>query len=373
MKQILVLASASLATASAAVAQAPEIMWFQFDGGTAANLAAPGYGAAATTIDVGFPTATTCGGNGLAAEALSSSTEIATNWTVDLGTSDWTVGMMIDLNPAGNGFQYFFGSSSASSFRCFGNGAAGQDGIMLRSPGGDITIPGATALGAPKHIVFVYDSSVPEIRGYIDGVLQVTQPQSSLLDLNGTAADFYVMRYTSGMLAGNLMDEFRFYRRALGVGEIASWGVCAGGNGPIGNAYCAAVPNSTGVPTSLTATGSDFAAANSVLLEVADLPQGAWAVFLAGDSAGNTPGFLGSSGTYCLSGVIGRHLGPGQVQNSGATGEVSLQADLTQMPQGNGTLSVMAGETWHFQVWHRDAVGGAATSNFSNGLEITFQ
>jgi hypothetical protein len=34
---------------------------------------------------------------------------------------------------------------------------------------------------------------------------------------------------------------------------------------------------------------------------------------------------------------------------------------------------VVPGETWYFQAWHRDLVGGTATTNFTDGLEVTFQ
>jgi hypothetical protein len=35
-------------------------------------------------------------------------------------------------------------------------------------------------------------------------------------------------------------------------------------------------------------------------------------------------------------------------------------------------VSVVAGDTWNFQFWHRDMVDGTSVSNFSNGLEILF-
>ena len=81
----------------------------------------------------------------------------------------------------------------------------------------------------------------------------------------------------------------------------------------------------------------------------------------------------GSEGILCLGGAIGRYVGPGQIVNSGATGEVSLALDLTQTPQPTGFVSVQPGETWNFQAWYRDAVGGTATSNFTDGLEVQFQ
>ena len=39
----------------------------------------------------------------------------------------------------------------------------------------------------------------------------------------------------------------------------------------------------------------------------------------------------------------------------------------------DGAVAVVAGETWNFQGWHRDAVGGSATSNFTQGVSVTFQ
>ncbi len=75
----------------------------------------------------------------------------------------------------------------------------------------------------------------------------------------------------------------------------------------------------------------------------------------------------------CLTGSIGRYVGPGQIRNSGATGEFSLALNLTQHPTPSGFVSVLAGDTWNFTAWYRDAVGGVATSNFTNGRSILFQ
>jgi hypothetical protein len=50
-----------------------------------------------------------------------------------------------------------------------------------------------------------------------------------------------------------------------------------------------------------------------------------------------------------------------------------LALDLTQIPQPTGFVSVAAGDTWNFQCWYRDAVGGVATSNFTDGLSVDFQ
>ena len=89
-----------------------------------------------------------------------------------------------------------------------------------------------------------------------------------------------------------------------------------------------------------------------------------------------TEGFVmnpaGSQGNLCLAGAIGRFVGPGEIQSSGSTGTISLDIDLTQLPQPTGTVVVSMGETWSFQLWHRDIVAGNSTSNFTDGLRITF-
>ena len=80
-----------------------------------------------------------------------------------------------------------------------------------------------------------------------------------------------------------------------------------------------------------------------------------------------------ASSSRCIAGAIARFVGSGQIQNSGASGNISLVTDLTQQPTPTGVVAVMSGEIWSYQCWFRDAVGGKANSNFSDGYEITFQ
>lgn len=78
-------------------------------------------------------------------------------------------------------------------------------------------------------------------------------------------------------------------------------------------------------------------------------------------------------GVLCVGGQIGRYSGPGQIKNSGATGSFSLLLNLNQIPTPTGFVVAVVGQTRYFQTWHRDSVGGAAVSNFTNGLNVTFQ
>jgi len=143
-------------------------------------------------------------------------------------------------------------------------------------------------------------------------------------------------------------------------------------NPNIGDAYCMTNPNSTGVSGVLNGSGSVEVADNSFSLTASDLPQNAFAFIIVSQTQGFSANPGGSSGNICVAGEVGRNVG-GMIQNTGSAGSIMVTADLTAIPQPNGPVAVMAGETWNFQGWHRDSVGGMATSNFTNGLEVTFQ
>jgi hypothetical protein len=145
-------------------------------------------------------------------------------------------------------------------------------------------------------------------------------------------------------------------------------------NGAVGTPYCTpGVANSTGVPGVLRATGSSVVASNNLTLAVSSLPLNAFGFFLTSRTQGFVAQPGGSQGVLCLGGSIGRYVGPGQIKNTGATGSFELVLDLMQTPTPTGPVAILAGETWNFTSWHRDAVGGAATSNFTDGLSLGFQ
>ncbi|MCP3914145.1 MAG: hypothetical protein GY711_01150 [bacterium] len=132
----------------------------------------------------------------------------------------------------------------------------------------------------------------------------------------------------------------------------------------LGVNYCGpAIPNSTTFPGEISASGNLAASANDVTLTATQLPPGQFGYFLAGQ----TPGFFNppnSNGFICLAGNIGRYnTVPDIIQ--GPTGSISI--DTTAVPV-NPPQGIISGETWLFQCWYRDGV----TSNFTDGLEITF-
>ncbi|MEM6672258.1 MAG: LamG-like jellyroll fold domain-containing protein [Planctomycetota bacterium] len=364
------LLSSTFLLASSAAAQAPEVLYYTFDGMDAANVASPGVGDGVANADVVFGPGI-CGAG--AAIAGGAAARIETGWRVDLGTGSWTIGMWIDLSAGGNAFQYFWGSASTGGVRCFCGGVAGVDGIMMRTLEDDVVLPGGAPTAGPTHCAWIYDAPNQTVRGYVNGALVATVVQGAPLDIVGTAADFEVMDYVGAMDPGNVIDDLRVYRRAIGSVELDAW-VQGCGTGNLGIGYCGpAVPNSTGAPAVITAGGSDVASMNDVTLRAAELPVGSFGFFLASRVQGTLPNPGGSEGTLCLAGSIGRYVGPGQIQQSGSTGAISLALNLSQVPQPTGFVVASAGQTWNFQAWYRDAIGGQATSNFTDGLAIDFR
>jgi len=141
---------------------------------------------------------------------------------------------------------------------------------------------------------------------------------------------------------------------------------------PAGTTYCAGVPNSTGSGGEMEADGSRFTLDLDMVLRASSLPQNSFGFFIASQQQANTPNPGGSQGNLCLGGSIGRYVGPGQIQNSGTAGAFALEIDLGAIPTPTGSVSVMPGDTWNFQAWHRDAVGGNAVSNFTSAVSVLF-
>lgn len=135
---------------------------------------------------------------------------------------------------------------------------------------------------------------------------------------------------------------------------------------PLGAVYCTNVPNSTGAIGRIIATGSPLVTVNDVRVTAYSLPPGAYGFLLASRTQGSTMGTPGP--LLCLAGQIGRFVG-----QIGTGPVITVQVDLTQVPQPTGTVAVLPGETWSYQLWHRDALAGAPTSAMTDALAVTFQ
>ncbi|MEM1450284.1 MAG: hypothetical protein AAF726_21570 [Planctomycetota bacterium] len=221
--------------------------------------------------------------------------------------------------------------------------------------------PPSTIVGSPSNIWTTVEVEVDNLNGVIsfrfDGVLTYQGGFDGRLD--GLVSIGLCDVFSSVSLPQN----FTIYDNLLVEEDTFT----------IGDNYCMAAPNSTGGTSSISATGSVLVARNNVVLQATDLPNQAFGYFLTSQTQGFNMMPGGSAGNLCLDGAVGRYVGAGQIQNSGAVGAFDLAIDLTQHPQPTGFVSVMPGETWNFTTWHRDSMGGSATSNFTDGLRIVFQ
>ncbi len=151
--------------------------------------------------------------------------------------------------------------------------------------------------------------------------------------------------------------------------------------------------NSTGASTTLSGymlTRGGIAGGMSDLhLECTNGGASMLGYFLVGDLASD-PGIPISDGMLCVaSGQIFRYNVAGttsmsagffnangvlvNVVGTSSVGPAGMQTgfDVPDAVAGS-SQAITAGSTWHFQVWHRDMRPSGATSNFSNGLSVTF-
>ena len=144
-------------------------------------------------------------------------------------------------------------------------------------------------------------------------------------------------------------------------------------SGEPGELYCSpAAANSTGFPASIEGRGSDVLAENDLRLLATQMPTNVAGFFLTSKTSGFIIQPGGSLGNLCVAGDIGRLVG-GQILNSGFAGTFAADVNATAIPQPTGPVAAVVGETWHFQAWFRDFVGGQATSNFTDGWRTTWQ
>ena len=158
--------------------------------------------------------------------------------------------------------------------------------------------------------------------------------------------------------------------RAVSTQPGAADGVDLVTFGGAGTLYCQpAVPNSTGLPGEISATGSFLAGGLPLELTASQLPRNKVGYFLTSQTQDFVPTPPGSKGNLCLGGTIGRYAP--LIQSSGPGGTFSIAVDTQAMPP-NPPQAILPGETWNFQAWHRDKNPGP-TSNFTDAIAIQFE
>jgi hypothetical protein len=132
----------------------------------------------------------------------------------------------------------------------------------------------------------------------------------------------------------------------------------------LGETYCPAVANSSGLVGKCTVSGSQIIGNDDLILTASQLPPGEFGMFLGSLTAGQSQ-LGGFTGILCLAGDIGRFNQSGLI----GTGPVwSITVDMNSIPV-NPAQPVLPGDTWHFQFWHRD-VGN--DTNMTEAARVTF-
>ena len=292
---------------------------------------------------------------------------------------DFTAMAWINVDAVPNGGQRIFsndGPGGSWSFSISQFGVSATTHAVL-----DYGANPAPVVPGTWHHVAIVMSELADVTFYFDGVQsgnvalgqEFARDSSQTWFVGAWDPTFSIPQFFEGRI-----DDIQVYRGQLSPAEIAGLyanpGSTIGFNPTVGTSYCGAVPNSTGVGGALSAMGSPVVSANTVTLQVENLPVNAFGFFVVSPNQGFVQNPAGSAGNLCLSGQIGRYVGPGQIQQVDQNGMFSLQLDLTAVPTPIGPSNTSPGDTLNFQGWHRDqGSGGGATSNFTNGLEITFQ
>ena len=317
--------------------------------------------------------------------------EAPSGWTAGVATDDATTGVWERVNPEGTAAAPG-DDHSPSGTQCWvtGQGAPGGSEGANDVDGGTTTLltpifdlsSGSNPLisywrwysndtgGSPNADTMTVDISDDGGASWVP--LEVVGPTQDAsggwIEATFTLTDF--VNSTSQV-------QLRFMASDVGTGSIVEaaiddlWIKDVSCNSSVGSNYCTpAVPNSSGLPASIGGTGSDVALNNNLTLTVSGLPDGQFSYFVASQTQGNTPNPGGSQGVLCLGAPIARFNANVLVVSGG---QVNLAVDLTAVPlPPSFSHSVMPGESWNFQLWFRDSNPGT-TSNFSDGLQVTFQ
>ncbi|MCP3919383.1 MAG: hypothetical protein GY711_27925 [bacterium] len=310
--------------------------------------------------------------NGLAGDHFGSA--LAINHSIVVGAPG------ADAAGVDSGAVYFVGGFSFPTVSQFPTGTAGPGDRFGSSVA---YVDRWLAIGAPEHtsgapgsgtvFVFARDySSIPAVWALVEEL------DGSALGL-GTALELDGPRLVAAAPQSSAAGEARIFgyldcnaNLVRDDCDIAS-GTSLDTNGDglpdecedIGVRYCSpAVPNSTGAPGRLVASGAPEAQRSFLRLTVTDLPPGAFGYFLGSVSQGS---FMPptSNGILCVVGNVGRFDSLHRIIR-GPSDSADIGLSLIDV---NPPLAIQAGETWNFQCWYRD-VGN--TNNFTDAVELLF-
>jgi len=180
-------------------------------------------------------------------------------------------------------------------------------------------------------------------------------PPADIIASGVTLGDQMRVRFVAMDLANQFGSMAEFGLDAFAVATLSCGGV--------GTTYCTSTPNSTGAPSTISATGSASISADDLVLTADNLPSQV-GIFIAGPTSAQTPFF---NGVLCID--------PGGLQRfvnvASPTGGVITEAvDLGTSVLGG--LNAVPGSHYYYQRWNRDPAGGGGNANFSDGLDVLY-
>lgn len=276
--------------------------------------------------------------------------------------------------------------ASLTQARVVGSSGAVASGTRAYFGGGQAT-PGPSA--TMSDVVDVYDGTsgvwstltLSEPRGHLGAAAVGNEVLFAGGARDGFVPTATIDRFNAGTGTVNSTEQLTVARHHFASVSIGGRAMFAGGFAasgpsdvvdvfePIGIHYCVSNANSTGSAAAFSVSGNRSVAANDLTLRADSLPAMTFGYFLTSRTQGFAPNPGGSDGTLCLAGAIGRYVGPGQVQMTGAAGVMVLALDLGTMPTPTALVAAQAGETWNFQGWYRDS----GSSNLTDAIAVTLE
>jgi subtilisin family serine protease len=230
--------------------------------------------------------------------------------------------------------------------------------ILSTTPGGYGTMTG-TSMATPHvtgAVAFLHSVAPPVLQAQL-----LSSPGAAALTIKGILLDTVdpLSALATQTVSGGRLN---LHQAALEVLALDGLGATA---------YCFSLTNSSGNAAQIAATGDSDVGANDLALKATGLPINQFGYFLASMGQDTLVFAGGSQGVLCVGGGQPLARLNSQIGFSGVLGEFELTVDLTAIPL-LPVVAVNAGETWNFQGWFRDQYP-QSTSNFTNGVSITFQ
>ena len=202
----------------------PDLFYLPFDataGNGTPNVAEPGVGADPVPIQ-GHSSGQAPGQFGTSlqgAGSTSASNFLETGWVPDLGLDDFTVSFWVDRNNVNTQTSSIFGAPDSISCRVTGADVE----LRMVAPGASeiVRVSGVLPAAGGQVGTFVRDSTVDEVRAYVDGNLVLIQPVVPVPLLGVEECLIGAVAGQPALESGVRLDELRLYRRALSPMEVS--------------------------------------------------------------------------------------------------------------------------------------------------------